>query len=154
MSRSEVDEKNSSMEMCSVKVMLTQLLSSLLAIREEEHITHFLEVINFLYCMWDSMHSLAGQVEQLARESGLATGCNPRTGRCPGTAHLGPGGGIAAPAQLWEGAHSPEGRGGNCWVAVPGYRWCFLHPRLLHKARVLNKGAQVDKTGHSQTYCW
>lgn len=36
--------------MCSVKVMLMWLLSSLLAVREEKWITLFLELINCLYC--------------------------------------------------------------------------------------------------------
>lgn len=55
------------------------------------------------------MDSLAGQVEQLVREPGLAVGCSARTGSCPCTVGLGPGGGISAPIQLWEGAHSQKG---------------------------------------------
>lgn len=136
MSRSEGDEKNSSTEMCSVKVMLMQLLSSLLAIREEEWITLFLEVINCLYCSGTAWIHWLGNG---AAGKGAWTGCSPRTGKCPDTGSLGPGGGFSAPARQWEGAHSPEGRGGNCWVAVPGHRWCFCIPGCCTKLRCLTR---------------
>lgn len=72
-----------------------------------------------------------------AAAKGVWIGCSARTGSCPCTVGLGPGGGISAPTQLWEEARSPEWRGGNCWVAVPGHRWCFCILGCCTKLRCL-----------------
>lgn len=70
--------------------------------------------------------------------------------------HSGPGSwwGISAPTRLWEGAHSPEWRGGNCWVPVPGHRWCFCILGCCTKLRCLIRQIKLgtpkstaDKTG-------
>jgi len=89
MSRSEVDEKNSSLENCSVKIMQMRWLSSLDAIRRVrvdktffggEETAHNVE-----------RHGFAGWKRGAAGRGalGLAAGCSPRGRRCPGTAGLG-----------------------------------------------------------------
>lgn len=161
MSRSEVDEQNISVEICSVKIMQMRSLSSLRTIRGVRADNTFLGGKK-LPLTWSSVDLLAGQEEQQAKEprgwlqaavselgGALAWWASGRTPaallRCCAAAplHRCAAGGSAR--------RGPEGRGGSPWAAVSGHRWCFLHPRLLYRAQVLNK---VDKAGHSQIYCW